>query len=81
MDEVVRNLMEIARQLFIENKKKIRKEKKKQNVNNKSVNSGMISERKSSTNDDASNDIYMMTKYESKSIVVDITCLVIFLNP
>ena len=79
VDEVVRNLMEIARQLFIENKKKIRKEKKKQNVNNKSVNSGMVSERKSSTNDDASNDLYMMTKYESKSID-DITCLVIFLR-
>ena len=79
VDEVVRNLMEIARQLFIENKKKIRKEKKKQNVNNKSVNSGMVSDRKSSTNDDASNDLYMMTKYESKSID-DITCLVIFLR-
>ena len=84
VDEVVHNLMEIANQLRMENKRKIRKEKKKQNVTNKTNVSGVLSERKNkiseeSNNTNAINDLKTATKNESKS-ADDITCLVIFLK-
>ena len=84
VDEVVHNLMEIANQLRMENKRKIRKEKKKQNVTNKTNVSGVLSDRKNkiseeSNNTNAINDLKTATKNESKS-ADDITCLVIFLK-